>query len=506
MNAQDKNPPTPVSVTTGPIGGSRKRYSSPPDAPGLAVPYREIAFDPASGEAPLRIYDSSGPYGCAEFAPDLSAGLPSARPWLKSREGLETYEGREVKPEDNGFVGLEHLAPPCPASSRPLLRAAGSRPVTQLEFARARIVPGEMRYVAHRENLCREHAIVAAAARIADGESLGAAIPEFMTPEFVLGEIARAGDHPRQHQPSRGRTDDHRPNFLVKVNASIGDSAVTSSVAERSRKSYGRSTGTPTRPSTLRRPQHPQHPRLDHPLRFTVPIRTMPDLSGTGRRSTATRFSSSWEIFRDTLIEQGEQGVDYFTVHAGVRLAYVPLTAGRVTGIVSRGGSIMAHWCLPSITRELPLRAFRRNLDIMSGYDVCFSLGDGLRPGSIADANDAAQFAELETLGELTKLAWDMGCQVMIEGTGHVPMHKIKADMDKRLEVCREAPFYILGPLQPDVAPGSTTSPAAIGTAMIGWSAPRCFAMSRPKSVLACHNAEDVKQGLDLRSEWRTRR
>jgi phosphomethylpyrimidine synthase len=237
MNAQDKNPPTPVSVTTGPIGGSRKRYSSPPGAPGLAVPYREIAFDPASGEAPLRIYDSSGPYGCAEFAPDLSAGLPSARPWLKSREGLETYAGREVKPEDNGFVGLEHLAPPCPASSRPLLRAAGSRPVTQLEFARAGIVTEEMRYVAHRENLCRERAFDEAAARIADGESFGAAIPEFVTPEFVREEIARGRaiipaniNHPELEPVIIGR------NFLVKVNANIGNSAVTSSVAEEVEK------------------------------------------------------------------------------------------------------------------------------------------------------------------------------------------------------------------------------------------------------------------------------
>ena len=399
MNAQDKNPPTPVSVTTGPIGGSRKRYSSPPDAPGLAVPYREIEFDPASGEAPLRIYDSSGPYGCAEFAPDLSAGLPSARPWLKSREGLETYAGREVKPEDNGFVGLEHLAPPCPASSRPLLRASGSRPVTQLEFARAGIVTEEMRYVAHRENLCRERAFDEAAARIADGESFGAAIPEFVTPEFVLGEIARGRaiipaniNHPELEPVIIGR------NFLVKVNANIGNSAVTSSVAEEVEKMVWAARWGADTVMDLSTGRNIHNIRDWIIRNASVPIGTVPIYQAL-EKVGGDALKLDWEVFKDTLIEQAEQGVDYFTIHAGVRLAYVPLTANRVTGIVSRGGSIMARWCLSKHRESFLYEHFGDICDIMRRYDVSFSLGDGLRPGSNADANDAAQFAELETLG-----------------------------------------------------------------------------------------------------------
>jgi len=496
MNAQDKNPPTPVSVTTGPIGGSRKRYSSPPGAPGLAVPYREIVFDPASGEAPLRIYDSSGPYGCAEFAPDLAAGLPSARPWLKSREGLETYEGREVKPEDNGFVGLEHLAPPCPASSRPLLRAAGSRPVTQLEFARAGIVTEEMRYVAHRENLCRERAFDEAAARIADGESFGAAIPEFVTPEFVLGEIARGRaiipaniNHPELEPVIIGR------NFLVKVNANIGNSAVTSSVAEEVEKMVWAARWGADTVMDLSTGRNIHNIRDWIIRNASVPIGTVPIYQAL-EKVGGDALKLDWEVFKDTLIEQAEQGVDYFTIHAGVRLAYVPLTANRVTGIVSRGGSIMARWCLSKHRESFLYEHFGDICDIMRRYDVSFSLGDGLRPGSNADANDAAQFAELETLGELTKIAWEKGCQVMIEGPGHVPMHKIKANMDKQLKACGEAPFYTLGPLVTDIAPGYDHITSGIGAAMIGWFGTAMLCYVTPKEHLGLPDREDVKTGV----------
>jgi len=496
MNAQDKSLPTPVSVTTGPIGGSHKRYSSPPGAPGLVVPYREIDFDPASGEAPLRIYDSSGPYGCASFTPDLSAGLPCARPWLSLEEGLETYEGRAVKPEDNGFVGLERLAPPCPASSRPLLRAAGSRPVTQLEFARAGIVTPEMRYVAHRENLCRERPFDEASARIADGESFGAAIPEFVTPEFVRDEIARGRaiipanvNHPELEPVIIGR------NFLVKVNANIGNSAVTSSVAEEVEKMVWAARWGADTVMDLSTGRNIHNIRDWIIRNASVPIGTVPIYQAL-EKVGGDALKLDWEVFKDTLIEQAEQGVDYFTIHSGVRLAYVPLTAQRVTGIVSRGGSIMARWCLSKHRESFLYEHFEDICDIMRRYDVSFSLGDGLRPGSNADANDAAQFAELETLGELTKIAWDKGCQVMIEGPGHVPMHKIKANMDKQLKTCGEAPFYTLGPLVTDIAPGYDHITSGIGAAMIGWFGTAMLCYVTPKEHLGLPDREDVKTGV----------
>jgi phosphomethylpyrimidine synthase len=495
MNAQDKRPPKPVSVTTGPIGGSKKLYSSPAGAPDVQVPFREIALDPSAGEPPLRIYDSSGPYGCGDFTPDLSAGLPVARPWLFSREGLETYQGRTVKPEDNGFVSDDHLVPPCPAP-RVLYRAAGSSPVTQLEFARAGIVTKEMIYVAHRENICRERALDEAGARIKDGESFGASIPEFVTPEFVRDEIARGRaiipaniNHPELEPVIIGR------NFLVKINANIGNSAVTSSVAEEVEKmvwSIRWGADTVMDLSTGRN----IHNIRDWIIRnASVPIGTVPIYQALEKvDGDATKLD--WEVFKDTLIEQAEQGVDYFTIHAGVRLAYVPLTASRVTGIVSRGGSIMARWCLSKHRESFLYEHFADICDIMRRYDVSFSLGDGLRPGSNADANDAAQFAELETLGELTRIAWDKGCQVMIEGPGHVPMHKIKANMDKQLKVCGEAPFYTLGPLVTDIAPGYDHITSGIGAAMIGWFGTAMLCYVTPKEHLGLPDRDDVKTGV----------
>ena len=493
MNIHDKR--MPASVTTGPIGKSRKVYSSPKERDDIRVPYREITLDPSSGEPPLRVYDPSGPYTCASFTPDLSAGLPSARPWLATRAGLEPYQGRGVKPEDNGFAEGERLVPPCPAARR-LYRAAGAQPVTQLEFARAGIITEEMIYVAHRENLCRQRALDVAKERLADGESFGAAIPEFVTPEFVREEVARGRaiipanvNHPELEPVIIGR------NFLVKVNANIGNSAVTSSVADEVEKMvwairWGADTVMDL--STGRN----IHNIRDWIIRnASVPIGTVPIYQAL-EKVGGDALKLDWDVFKDTLIEQAEQGVDYFTIHAGVRLAYVPLTANRVTGIVSRGGSIMARWCLSKHKESFLYERFDEICDIMRKYDVSFSLGDGLRPGCNADANDAAQFAELETLGELTKIAWDKGCQTMIEGPGHVPMHKIKANMDKQLKVCGEAPFYTLGPLVTDIAPGYDHITSGIGAAMIGWFGTSMLCYVTPKEHLGLPDRDDVKTGV----------
>ena len=495
MSAQESRAATPTRVTTGPIGGSRKRYSSPPGAPTVKVPFRELELHGSDSAEPLRLYDSSGPYGCAEFVPELEAGLPAARGWLSARAGLESYAGRSVKPEDNGFASGWHLVPPCPAR-RKIYRAAGAAPVTQLEFARAGLITEEMRYVAHRENLCRERALEEAGARIADGESFGASIPEFVTPEFVRDEIARGRaiipanvNHPELEPVIIGR------NFLVKINANIGNSAVTSSVAEEVEKMvwairWGADTVMDL--STGRN----IHNIRDWIIRnASVPIGTVPIYQAL-EKVGGDALKLDWEVFKDTLIEQAEQGVDYFTIHAGVRLAYVPLTAKRVTGIVSRGGSIMARWCLSKHKESFLYERFDEICDIMRRYDVSFSLGDGLRPGSNADANDAAQFAELETLGELTKIAWEKGCQVMIEGPGHVPMHKIKANMEKQLKACGEAPFYTLGPLVTDIAPGYDHITSGIGAAMIGWFGTAMLCYVTPKEHLGLPDRDDVKTGV----------
>jgi phosphomethylpyrimidine synthase len=495
MNVHDRRPPAPVSVTTGPIGASRKIYSSPQGHEDVRVPFREIALDASAAEAPVRLYDPSGPYTCGEFTPDLSAGLPTARPWLSAREALETYVGRETKLEDNGGATGDHLVPRCPAERRPL-RASGPQPVTQLELARAGVVTKEMIYVAHRENLCRERALESAAKRIEAGESFGATIPEFVTPEFVREEVARGRaiipanvNHPELEPVIIGR------NFLVKVNANIGNSAVTSSVAEEVEKMvwairWGADTVMDL--STGRN----IHNIRDWIIRNApVPIGTVPIYQALEKvGGDATKLD--WEVFKDTLVEQAEQGVDYFTIHAGVRLAHVPLTAQRVTGIVSRGGSIMARWCLSRHKESFLYERFGEICDIMRKYDVSFSLGDGLRPGCIADANDAAQFAELETLGELTRVAWSKGCQVMIEGPGHVPMHKIKVNMDKQLRECGEAPFYTLGPLVTDIAPGYDHITSGIGAAMIGWFGTAMLCYVTPKEHLGLPDRADVKTGV----------
>ncbi len=495
MNMHAKRPQRPEAVTTGPLTGSTKTYATPAGFPALRVPFREIALDPSANEPPVRVYDASGPYTDPDFVPDLSAGLPPARTWLQSRAGLERYDGRVIKPEDNGNVGAEALVPPCPATRDPR-RASGSAPVTQYEFARAGIVTEEMAYVAARENLGRATARSDAAEKLADGESFGASLPTFITPEFVRDEIARGRaiipcniNHPELEPMIIGR------NFLVKVNANIGNSAVTSSVAEEVEKlvwSIRWGADTVMDLSTGRN----IHNIRDWILRNSpVPIGTVPIYQALEKvGGDATKLD--WEVFRDTLIEQAEQGVDYFTIHAGVRLAYVPLTATRVTGIVSRGGSIMARWCLSHHRESFLYEHFGDICDLMRKYDVSFSLGDGLRPGSIADANDRAQFAELETLGELTKIAWDKGCQVMIEGPGHVPMHKIKINMDKQLAECGEAPFYTLGPLTTDIAPGYDHITSGIGAAMIGWFGCAMLCYVTPKEHLGLPDRDDVKVGV----------
>jgi phosphomethylpyrimidine synthase len=484
----------PGSVTTGPISGSRKVYASPRSHPGIQVPFREIALSDPS-EPAVRVYDPSGAYTASDARIDLAAGLPLVREAWIAKRGFASIAGRDVKPEDNGNVAAERLVPSCPAR-RTLRSGTPGQLVTQLEYARAGMITEEMVFVAHRENLAREAALEGARERMGDGDSFGADIPEFVTPEFVREEVARGRaiipaniNHVEIEPMAIGR------NFLVKVNANIGNSAVTSGAAEEVEKMvwairWGADTVMDL--STGRN----IHTTREWILRNSpVPIGTVPIYQAL-EKVDGDPIKLDWEVFKDTLIEQAEQGVDYFTIHAGVRLAHVPLTARRVTGIVSRGGSIMARWCLAHHKESFLYERFGDICDIMRRYDVSFSLGDGLRPGSIADANDAAQFAELETLGELTKIAWAKGCQVMIEGPGHVPMHKIKVNVEKQLRECGEAPFYTLGPLMTDIAPGYDHITSGIGAAMIGWFGTAMLCYVTPKEHLGLPNRDDVKTGV----------
>jgi phosphomethylpyrimidine synthase len=495
MNVQPKRGSiVPETVTTGPLPGSRKVYATPEGFADVHVPFREITLtDP--NEPTLRVYDASGPYTETDARIDLAKGLPRIRePWI-ARRGFKPYAGRAIKDEDNGGVAGDKLVPACPANTNPL-SGEGAKLVTQYEFARAGIITEEMVYVAHRENLGRAKAVERAQEALENGESFGAVIPDFVTPEFVRDEIARgraiipANINHRELEPMIiGR------NFLVKVNANIGNSAVTSSVAEEVEKlvwSIRWGADTVMDLSTGRN----IHNIRDWIIRNSpVPIGTVPIYQAL-EKVGGDPLKLDWEVFKDTLIEQAEQGVDYFTIHAGVRLAHVPLTAKRTTGIVSRGGSIMARWCLAGHRESFLYERFDEICDLMRKYDVSFSLGDGLRPGSIADANDAAQFAELKTLGELTKVAWEKGCQVMIEGPGHVPMNKIKVNMDKQLRECGEAPFYTLGPLTTDIAPGYDHITSGIGAAMIGWFGTAMLCYVTPKEHLGLPDRDDVKTGV----------
>ncbi len=484
----------PQSVTTGPITGSRKVYAAPKGRSDIRVPFREIVLGDPS-EPPVRVYDPSGPYTEGAAPIDLAGGLPPMREaWIEAR-GLAPAEPRAIRPEDNGNVSADHLAPLCPAT-RPLRAGRPGQLVTQLEFARAGIITEEMIYVSHRENLAREASLTEASARLADGESFGAAIPEFVTPEFVREEVARGRaiipaniNHLELEPMAIGR------NFLVKVNANIGNSAVSSGVAEEVEKMVWAIRWGADTVMDLSTGRNIHNIRSWIVRNAPVPIGTVPIYQAL-EKVGGDPLKLDWEVFKDTLIEQAEQGVDYFTIHAGVRLAHVPLTAKRVTGIVSRGGSIMARWCLAGHRESFLYERFDEICDIVRKHDVSFSLGDGLRPGSIADANDRAQFAELETLGELTKVAWDKGCQVMIEGPGHVSMHKIKVNMEKQLRECGEAPFYTLGPLTTDIAPGYDHITSGIGAAMIGWFGTAMLCYVTPKEHLGLPDREDVKTGV----------
>ena len=531
------NETTPVNNDK-PLPNSRRVYVDGKQ-PGVRVPFREISqnqtrnFDNSLVDnAPVRVYDTSGPWGDPSVRGDVREGLPPLRgSWIFARDDVEEYAGRDLQPIDDGYLTFDAAnqarqkekgrLEDFPALRRTPLRAKPGACVTQMHYARQGIITPEMEFIAIRENLGRhldgenadrEHwdrALEQTAARNGAaeaprdslnhqhrGQSFGAAIPDYVTPEFVRAEVARGRaiipanvNHPESEPMIIGR------NFLVKINANIGNSAVLSSIddeVEKMRWSIKCGSDTVMDLSTGKN----IHATREWIIRNSpVPIGTVPIYQALEKVGGKAE-DLTWEIFRDTLIEQAEQGVDYFTIHAGVRLPYIPLTAKRTTGIVSRGGSIMAKWCLAHHEESFLYTRFREICEIMAAYDVSFSLGDGLRPGSIADANDEAQFAELETLGELTKIAWERDCQVMIEGPGHVPMHLIKENMDKQLETCQEAPFYTLGPLTTDIAPGYDHITSAIGAAMIGWYGTAMLCYVTPKEHLGLPNKKDVKDGV----------
>ena len=514
------------TIPTGERAGSRKVYVAGELYPDIRVPFREVAVHPSANEPPVTIYDSSGPYTDPAVTIDIKKGLPLVKSsWQLDRGDIAPVANpREVKPEDNGHASGRHLAPRFDTSHHKVFKGVPGRPVTQLEYARAGIITPEMEYVAIRENLRREVArdewrvaseegqtitladgstLTVSSSPLAtrhspprDGESFGASIPDYVTPEFVRSEIARGRaiiphniNHPEVEPMIIGR------NFLVKINANIGNSAVLSSVDDEVDKLVWATRWGADNVMDLSTGRNIHNIRDWIIRNSSVPIGTVPIYQAL-EKVNGIAEDLTWEVYRDTLIEQAEQGVDYFTIHAGVRLPFVPMTANRVTGIVSRGGSIMAKWCLSHHRESFLYENFAEICEIMRAYDVSFSLGDGLRPGSIADANDEAQFAELRTLGELTKIAWENGCQVMIEGPGHVPMHKIKANMDEQLKHCHEAPFYTLGPLTTDIAPGYDHITSAIGAAMIGWFGTAMLCYVTPKEHLGLPDRQDVKDGV----------
>ncbi len=446
--------------------------------------------------APLRVYDTSGPYTDPEFKLDVRKGLNKYREqWIESRNDTEVLESvtsqfAQQRMADDGLdhIRFEHLPK--------IRRAKAGKNVTQMHYARQGVVTPEMEYVAIRENMGRAQIREEILAAQHKGESFGASIPEFITPEFVRAEIARGRaifpnniNHPETEPMIVGR------NFLVKVNANIGNSSVGSSIEEEVEKMVWSTRWGADTVMDLSTGRYIHETREWLVRNSPVPIGTVPIYQAL-EKVNGVAEDLTWEIFRDTLIEQAEQGVDYFTIHAGVLLRYVPMTAKRVTGIVSRGGSIMAKWCLAHHKENFLYTHFEDICEILKQYDVCFSLGDGLRPGSIADANDEAQFSELRTLGELTKIAWKHDVQVFIEGPGHVPMHMIKANMDEQLKHCDEAPFYTLGPLTTDIAPGYDHITSGIGAAQIAWYGCAMLCYVTPKEHLGLPNKEDVKEGL----------
>ncbi|KAA0774350.1 phosphomethylpyrimidine synthase ThiC [Bacillus sp. AR2-1] len=453
------------------LPGSKKVYVDGPRA-GMKVPMREIEQSETNGipNPPIRVYDTSGPYTDPAYKVELEKGLQAPRhSWILERGDVEAYEGREVKPEDDGVkVALKHT-PVFPQMDRQPLRAKHGANVTQMHYARKGIITSEMEYVAIREGV---------------------------EPEFVRKEIAEGRailpaniNHPEAEPMIIGR------NFHVKVNANIGNSAVSSSIAEEVEKMTWATRWGADTIMDLSTGKNIHTTREWIIRNAPVPVGTVPIYQAL-EKVNGIAEDLTWEVYRDTLIEQAEQGVDYFTIHAGVLLRYIPITAKRTTGIVSRGGSIMAQWCLFHHKENFLYTHFEEICEIMKQYDVSFSLGDGLRPGSIADANDEAQFSELETLGELTKIAWKHDVQVMIEGPGHVPMHLIKENMEKELDICQGAPFYTLGPLTTDIAPGYDHITSAIGAAMIGWFGTAMLCYVTPKEHLGLPNKDDVRTGV----------
>ncbi|MBM3804127.1 MAG: phosphomethylpyrimidine synthase ThiC [Acidimicrobiia bacterium] len=490
------------AITCGPLPASRKVYLPGAIYPDLRVPMREIAQTPTQQHGPagnrpvdnppVTVYDTSGPYTDPTVHIDVRTGIaPLRRPWIDARgdteelPGISSHYGRlRLADPQLDSLRFAHLRKP--------LRAKPGGNVTQLHYARQGIITPEMEFIAIRENQRLEAAFSAQH----PGNSWGANIPKAITPEFVRDEVARGRavitanvNHPELEPMIIGR------NFLVKINANIGNSAVTSTIEEEVEKMVWATRWGADTVMDLSTGRNIHETREWILRNSPVPIGTVPIYQAL-EKVNGKAEDLTWEIFRDTLIEQAEQGVDYFTIHAGVRLRYVPLTAKRLTGIVSRGGSILAKWCLAHHAENFLYSHFEEICEIMKAYDVTFSLGDGLRPGSIADANDEAQFAELETLGELTRIAWKHDVQTMIEGPGHIPMHLIQVNMTKQLETCGEAPFYTLGPLTTDIAPGYDHITSAVGAAMIGWYGTAMLCYVTPKEHLGLPNREDVKEGV----------
>ncbi len=491
----------------------------------VRVPLREVKLSDTSHpngrievNEPVRTYDTSGPWGDPDYRGDVEKGLPALRrPWILERNDVEEYDGRVVRPEDNGYLSDEHAERynekqktanrlrQYPGLRRRPLRSSSGQPVTQMHYARQGIITPEMEFIAIRENLGREAAFRA----VSDGkgprnllhfqhpgQSFGASIPEMITPEFVRDEVARGRaiipsniNHPESEPMIIGR------NFLVKINANIGNSAVASSIEEEVEKMRWATLWGADTVMDLSTGKNIHETREWIIRNSPVPIGTVPIYQALEKVNGRVE-DLCWEVYRDTLIEQAEQGVDYFTIHAGVLLRFIPLTASRMTGIVSRGGSILAKWCLAHHRENFLYTHWDEICDIMAAYDISFSIGDGLRPGSIADANDAAQFGELEVQGELTKAAWDKGVQVMNEGPGHVPMNLIQENMEKQIEWCHEAPFYTLGPLTTDIAPGYDHITSGIGAAMIGWYGCAMLCYVTPKEHLGLPNRNDVRDGV----------
>jgi phosphomethylpyrimidine synthase len=506
-NSINQNDSEQNGITTQPLPASNKVYVHSHTRPDIEVAMRSITVSSAQRHGsgghghvnpPLMVYDTSGPYTDPNIETDIRKGLAPLRlAWIKARADVEEISGRSYG-NGNGKNGSSTERFP-ETSRRPILRAKPGHNVAQMHYAKKGIITPEMEYIAIRENIGRQEAWENGAqggSRTHAGNSYGASIPKFVTPEFVRDEVARGRaiipaniNHPESEPMIIGR------NFLVKINANIGNSAVASSIEEEVEKMIWATRWGSDTVMDLSTGDNIHETREWILRNSPVPIGTVPIYQAL-ERVNGKAEELSWEIYRDTLIEQAEQGVDYFTIHAGVLLRYIPLTAKRITGIVSRGGSILAKWCLAHHKENFLYTHFEEICEIMKTYDVSFSLGDGLRPGCIADANDEAQFGELETLGELTQIAWKHDVQVMIEGPGHVPMQLIHENMTRQLEACHEAPFYTLGPLTTDIAPGYDHITSAIGAAMIGWYGTAMLCYVTPKEHLGLPDKKDVKDGV----------